>query len=172
MRLTLGHTLTRLLPAPRLLNRFEPQSIWRQPGWTRIHSQGSSLAEDRLFFFANYEDFIEHDGNQLVTASVPSSAERSGDFSELLGSNPNPVQLYNPFYTTYDSRAKVHGRRYPTTVSIWQRTGRIAVIDPGAAAIQQGALAVAQCSEHAQQRSELCHLSKSRNLQLSCRYSL
>ena len=31
----------------------------------------------RLFFFANYEDFIEHDGNQLVTTSVPSAAEIS-----------------------------------------------------------------------------------------------
>jgi hypothetical protein len=58
--------------------------------------------KDRLFFFANYEDFIEHDGNQLVAASVPSAAERTGDFSELLSPNPDPIQLYNPFFTTYD----------------------------------------------------------------------
>ena len=35
-------------------------------------------------------------------ASVPSAAERNGDFSELLTGN-SPLQLYNPFYTTYDS---------------------------------------------------------------------
>ena len=34
--------------------------------------------KNKVFFFANYEDFIEHDGNQLVTASVPSAAEADG----------------------------------------------------------------------------------------------
>ena len=57
---------------------------------------------DKFFFFGNYEKMIEHDGNQLVATSVPSGPERTGDFSELLGSNPNPIQLYNPFFTTYD----------------------------------------------------------------------
>jgi hypothetical protein len=56
---------------------------------------------NKAFFFANYENFIESDGNQPVYQSVPSAAERTGDFSELLG-GPNPLQLYNPFFTTYD----------------------------------------------------------------------
>ena len=55
------------------------------------------------FFFVNYQAMIEHDGNQLVAASVPSAAERTGDFSELLVNNPSPEQLYNPFETTYDA---------------------------------------------------------------------
>jgi hypothetical protein len=69
--------------------------------------------KNKLFFFANYEDFRERDGNTEITASVPSAAERMGDFSELLcgtpacdggsGVNPNPVQLYNPLLTTYNS---------------------------------------------------------------------
>ena len=76
--------------------------------------------KDKLFFFANYEDFRERDGNQEVTASVPSAAERKGDFSELLcgtpgcdggsGTNPNPVQLYNPLLTTYDPTTGVSSR--------------------------------------------------------------
>jgi hypothetical protein len=57
--------------------------------------------KDRLFFFVNYEKLLEHDGSSLYTASVPSAAERTGNYSELLGSNPAPAQLYNPFYTTY-----------------------------------------------------------------------
>jgi hypothetical protein len=59
-----------------------------------------SKLKDHLFFFANYENFIEHDGSQPVKASVPSTKERTGDFSELL---PEGIQLYNPFTTTYDS---------------------------------------------------------------------
>jgi hypothetical protein len=76
--------------------------------------------KNKLFFFANYEDFRERDGNQEVTASVPSAAERTGDFSELLcgtpacdggsGANPNPIQLYNPFLTTYDPTTGVSSR--------------------------------------------------------------
>lgn len=57
---------------------------------------------NRVFFFANYENFIESDGSEPVYASVPSAAERTGDFSELLTGN-SPLQLYNPFFTTYDS---------------------------------------------------------------------
>jgi hypothetical protein len=69
---------------------------------------------DKLFFFANYEKFIEHDGNSLVETSVPSAAERAGNFCELLYSSdcangdysaPNgaPIQLYNPYTTTYSN---------------------------------------------------------------------
>lgn len=57
--------------------------------------------KDKFFFFVNYDKLIEHDGSTLDTASVPSAAERTGNFSELLGTNPSPVQLYNSFYTTY-----------------------------------------------------------------------
>ncbi|MGB0123630.1 MAG: carboxypeptidase-like regulatory domain-containing protein, partial [Silvibacterium sp.] len=93
---------------------------------------------DRLFFFANYEDFIEHDGNQLVTASVPSSAEIGGDFSELLGSNPNPVQLYNPFYTTYNSQGVSSRPPIPNNrLDLATKPDGSPLIDPGAAAIQK-----------------------------------
>jgi hypothetical protein len=75
--------------------------------------------KNRLFFFVNYEDFIEHDGNQELVASVPSAAERKGDFSELLcgtpgcdgkGTNPSPIQLYNPFLTTYNPSTGISTR--------------------------------------------------------------
>jgi hypothetical protein len=57
---------------------------------------------EKFFFFVNYQKLLEHDGNTLFSASVPSAAERTGDYSELLVNNPAPQQLYNPYYTTYD----------------------------------------------------------------------
>jgi hypothetical protein len=94
--------------------------------------------KQRLFFFANYENFIEHDGNQLVTASVPSAAELTGNFSELLAPNQSPVQLYNPFDTTYDengvsSRPPIPGNR----LDLATRPDGSPLLDPSALAIQQ-----------------------------------
>lgn len=90
---------------------------------------------DRIFFFANYENFIEHDGNQLVTASVPSAAERTGNFSELLAPNQNPVQLYNPFTTTYANgtshRQPIPGNR----LDLATKPDGTPLIDPAATAI-------------------------------------
>jgi hypothetical protein len=93
--------------------------------------------KNRFFFFANYEDLIEHDGNQLVAASVPSAAERTGDFSELLSPNPNPIQLYNPFSTTYDkvtgnsTRQPIAGNR----LDLATRPDGSPLIDPSSAAL-------------------------------------
>ena len=94
--------------------------------------------KNRFFFFANYENFIEHDGNQLETASVPSAAELTGNFSELLGSNPNPVQLYNPFFTTYDANGVSSRPAIPNDrLDLATRPDGSPLIDPGAAAIQK-----------------------------------
>jgi hypothetical protein len=85
---------------------------------------------NKAFFFANYENFIESDGNQQIFTSVPSLAERTGDFSELLGGT-NPVQLYNPFFTTYNaagvsSRPAIAGNR----LDLAQRPDGSPVFDP------------------------------------------
>ena len=91
---------------------------------------------NKFFFFANYEDFIEHDGNEAVTTSVPSAAERTGDFSELLGSNPNPVQLYNPFFTTYNAHGVSSRPAIPNDrLDLATRPDGSPVVDPGSAAI-------------------------------------
>jgi len=96
--------------------------------------------KNRLFFFVNYEDFIEHDGNQEIAASVPSAAERAGDFSELLcgtpacdgaGANANPIQLYNPFLTTYDPSTGISTR--PPVPG--NRLDLAGLVNPGSAAI-------------------------------------
>ena len=96
---------------------------------------------NRFFFFANYEDFRESDGSTEVTASVPSAAERTGDFSELLCgtpacdsntvSNPNPVQLYNPYLTTYDPTSGTSSR--PAIAN--NRLDQAGIVNTGSAAI-------------------------------------
>jgi hypothetical protein len=94
-----------------------------------------SKLRNRFFFFANYEKFIEHDGSQQVTGSVPSTPEKSGDFSELLkGSSPH--QLYNPFTTTYDAngystRQPIPGNR----VDLATKPDGTPLIDPSSAKI-------------------------------------
>lgn len=90
----------------------------------------------KLFFFGNYEEFIEHDGNQRIYASVPSAAERNGNFSELLGTNPNPVQLYNPFFTTYNSDGTSSRPPIPDNrLDLAKRPDGSPLIDPNSAAI-------------------------------------
>jgi len=84
------------------------------------------------FFFANYERHIERDGAASVATSVPSLAERTGDFSELLPS----VQLYNPFATTYNSsgqstRPIIPGNR----LDLATRSSGAPLLDPGATAV-------------------------------------
>ncbi|HEX4005103.1 MAG TPA: TonB-dependent receptor [Acidobacteriaceae bacterium] len=94
---------------------------------------------DRLFFFANYENFIEHDGNQLVEAQVPSAAERTGDFSELLTGNPNiTTQLYNPFYTTYNAMGVSSRPAIPNNrLDLATKPDGTSLVDPGSAPILQ-----------------------------------
>jgi hypothetical protein len=89
--------------------------------------------KDRIFFFANYEKQIEHDGNALVQASVPSAAERTGDYSELTGANPDPLQLFNPYYTTYDASGNSTRPAIPNNrLDLATRPGGGSLIDPNA----------------------------------------
>jgi hypothetical protein len=93
---------------------------------------------NRLFFFANYEKMLEADGNQLISTSVPSASEITGNFSELLAPNPNPIQLYNPFTTTYlpdgtSTRQPIPGNRLDQAT----KPDGSPLIDPNAAKIIQ-----------------------------------
>jgi hypothetical protein len=62
-------------------------------------SLGGPILKNKLFFFANYEG-----GRQVITPSanfstVPTDAQRSGDFSGVLPGNVSPI-IYDP--STYD----------------------------------------------------------------------
>jgi hypothetical protein len=90
---------------------------------------------DKLFFFANYENFVESDGSEPLYTEVPSIPERTGDFSELL-TGPTPLQLYNPFYTTYNSEGYSSRPAIPNNrLDLASRPDGSPVVAPGSAAL-------------------------------------
>jgi hypothetical protein len=90
---------------------------------------------NRAFFFANYERLEERDGLPNTVANLPSLAERQGDFSELL-TGDNPVQLYNPYTTTYDSIGLSHRLPVPgNRLDLATRPDGGPLVDPSSAAI-------------------------------------
>ena len=55
--------------------------------------------KDKTFFMFNME-WIRNASPLPYTASYPTAAERSGDFSSLVNSNGQPVLIYDPLTTT------------------------------------------------------------------------
>jgi hypothetical protein len=66
---------------------------------------GGPIKKDKLFFFGDYEDTQEAQFQGLQTYSVPTSAERTGNFSALLNNTssgaPAPVVIYDPTKPDY-----------------------------------------------------------------------
>jgi hypothetical protein len=54
-----------------------------------------------LFFFGNYEG-VRMPTSGTATYSLPTDAQRAGDFSQTLAANGNLIQIYNPFTTRPD----------------------------------------------------------------------
>ncbi|HKD06773.1 MAG TPA: TonB-dependent receptor [Bryobacteraceae bacterium] len=60
-------------------------------------SMGGRIIRDRLFFFANFEGFIQHLSNSAIF-SAPTAAQRVGDFSATTASGKQIV-IYDPSTT-------------------------------------------------------------------------
>jgi len=60
---------------------------------------GGPIIRNRAYFFGNFETyrFIQSNPQYL---SVPTPAQRTGDFSGLADASGNKIQLYNPYTTT------------------------------------------------------------------------
>ena len=67
----------------------------------------------KAFFFVNFEQFMQSQGQSISYARVPTEAERQGDFSGLLRKFPGDLNyvLYDPFSTTLDANG--NSRRTP-----------------------------------------------------------
>ncbi|AXC09784.1 Oar protein [Acidisarcina polymorpha] len=60
---------------------------------------GGPILKRRLFYFGSYQGTRQNTAINGLVAFVPTAAERTGDFSDLLvvsPSNPTPIQLVNP----------------------------------------------------------------------------
>jgi hypothetical protein len=62
---------------------------------------GGPIRRDRTFFFGNYEGIRESNPSTGL-GTLPTAAQRSGDFSHTLGPNGQLIQVYNPFSTAPD----------------------------------------------------------------------
>src|SRR5271157_3667628 len=56
---------------------------------------GGKIKTDKLFFFSSYEGFRQRLG-QAITGTVPTAAEKQGDFSATLDSSGKVIPIYDP----------------------------------------------------------------------------
>ena len=71
-----------------------PSGNWNQFGFTA----GGPIIRNKLFIFGDYQGQRSHVGSTGISR-VPTAAERTGDFRDLL-TGPNPVTIYDPYQTT------------------------------------------------------------------------
>lgn len=82
---------------------------------------------NRTFFFVDYQGTKWRQG-QTYIGTVPTQAERNGDFSQSFDKKGNQIQIYDPYSTTSDPNTSNHSVRTPYA------NDKIPSIDPVAAA--------------------------------------
>src|SRR5579864_3403600 len=62
-------------------------------------SAGGRIIRDRLFFFANFEGFVQHLSNTAIF-TAPTALQRTGDFSKTTAANGQMIVIYDPLTST------------------------------------------------------------------------
>jgi hypothetical protein len=81
---------------------------------------GPILKRWNLFFFGGYEG-LRQPNTQSILTTVPTAAERTGDFSSTLNSDGTPDLIYNPFTTVQNpdgsyTRTQFAGNKIPSNL--------------------------------------------------------
>lgn len=90
-------------------------------------SLGGPIRHDRTFVFADYQGTTAHIATPMVT-SLPTNAQRAGDFSSLRGAGGALVPIYNPFGTSI-ARTPFPGNVIPPSL-IDPAAGKISAMLP------------------------------------------
>ena len=77
-------------------NQARPVSHFNQFGAVA----GGRIARDKTFFFADYQGHRENAAGAAGILTVPTAAERTGDFSRSRAANGNLVTIFDPLTTT------------------------------------------------------------------------
>ncbi|PYX91594.1 MAG: hypothetical protein DMG67_09695, partial [Acidobacteria bacterium] len=81
-------------------------------------SVGGKIIKDKSFFFVSYEGLRFHRAYDYLM-TVPTAAERAGDFSKtfvLVGAAPQPIQLFDPFSPVTPSGSFFVRQALPSTL--------------------------------------------------------
>lgn len=93
-------------------------------------SVGGAILKDKLTFFSNFEGYQYVTSSSVIT-TVPTTAQRAGDFSQTFDTNGNLIPIYDPNTTVVNPKGAGYVRTQYSGNKIPQ-----AQLDPVALAIQ------------------------------------